>query len=81
MTRAVLPEGATALAKVATMLSSPFVLTGLSCYGIGMVLWLFALRRIDLSLAYPFVAMSFVVVTLMAVIFLGESLPLPRVAG
>jgi multidrug transporter EmrE-like cation transporter len=47
----------------------------------GTVLWLFALRRIDLSLAYPFVAMSFVVVTGMAVIVLGEPLTLPKIIG
>ncbi|WP_432680340.1 EamA family transporter [Nioella aestuarii] len=81
MARSILPEGATILIKAITMLTSPWVLAGLSCYSVGMVLWLFALRHVDLSLAYPFVAMSFVVVTIMAVVFLGETLAPARIAG
>ena len=81
VTRIVIAEGTGVLARALTMLTSPWVLLGLTCYAMGTVLWLFALRRIDLSLAYPFVAMSFVVVTGMAVIVLGEPLTLPKIIG
>ncbi len=77
----VFPAGAGIANKVVAMLTSPWVITGLFCYSIGMVLWLFALRRMDLSLAYPFVAMSFVAVSVMSVVFLGETLPIVRIAG
>lgn len=74
-------EGASTLLKAVSLLTSPGVLAGLAAYGVGTVLWLFALKRIDLSLAYPFVAMSFVMVAAFAVLFLGETLTIARVLG
>ena len=53
------------------MIFSPMVLTGLTLYGVGTMLWLFALRELDLSLAYPFVAMSFVMVAGSGILVLG----------
>lgn len=74
-------EGAGVVHKSLAMLLSPWVLGGLAFYGVGTLLWLFALKRMDLSLAYPFVAMSFVMVAGSGVLFLGETLTLTRVLG
>ncbi|MEQ5872680.1 EamA family transporter [Sagittula sp. NFXS13] len=74
-------EDSGALAKVVSMLMSPWVLAGLAVYGLGTVLWLFALKKIDLSLAYPFVAMSFVMVAGAGVLVLGETLTLAKALG
>lgn len=52
--------------------ASPFILGGLVAYGLGTVFWLLALQRLDLSLAYPFVAISFIVVFAVGVFGLGE---------
>lgn len=67
--------------KVAGMLFSPLVLIGLALYGVGTVFWLFALRQLDLSLAYPFVAMSFVMVAGSGMLFLGEPVQPTRLLG
>lgn len=69
------------LLKAFHLFSSPFVVLGLFLYGVGTVLWLFALKQIDLSLAYPFVGMSFVMVFLMSVFILGEPFNLNRLIG
>ena len=74
------PDGAM-IAKAASLLFSPLVLAGLALYGVGTVLWLFALRQLDLSLAYPFVAMSFVMVALSGMIVLGEPVQPTRLVG
>ena len=63
------------------MVFSPMVLLGLTLYGFGTVLWLFALRQLDLSLAYPFVAMSFVMVAGSGMLFLGEPVQPTRLVG
>ena len=76
----VLPD-ASLLVKISQFLLSPFVLLGLSLYGVGTVLWLFALKQIDLSLAYPFVGMSFFMVFFMGVFFLGEPFSVNRLIG
>ncbi|MEZ5675775.1 EamA-like transporter family protein [Thalassovita litoralis] len=73
--------GAGLLGKALAMLFSPWVLGGLALYGVGTVLWLFALKRLDLSLAYPFVAMSFVMVAMSGMLVLGEPVNAARVLG
>ena len=67
--------------KTLGMVLSPMVLLGLALYGVGTVFWLFALRQLDLSLAYPFVAMSFVMVAGSGMLFLGEPVQPSRVIG
>lgn len=68
-------------AKAVSMVFSPLVLLGLTLYGVGTLLWLFALRQLDLSLAYPFVAMSFVMVAGSGMLFLGEPVQPTRLIG
>lgn len=63
------------------LFTSPFVILGLALYGVGTVLWLFALKQLDLSLAYPFVGMSFIMVLAFSVIFLQEPFNLNRLVG
>ncbi len=60
---------------------TPYVLAGFVLYGISSLLYLVALSRLDLSYAYPFVALSFVMVTLLSWYLLDETLPLLRVVG
>lgn len=69
------------LAKVFGFLSSPFVIGGLSLYACGTIFWLFALRQMDLSLAYPFVSISFILVTLSGIFILGEPVAPARLVG
>jgi multidrug transporter EmrE-like cation transporter len=63
------------------LFTSPFVILGLALYGVGTILWLFALKQLDLSLAYPFVGMSFLFVLVFSIIFLQEPFSLNRLAG
>jgi drug/metabolite transporter (DMT)-like permease len=81
MTRVVVAEAAGVAEKALAFLMSPFVLLGLGLYGVGTVLWLFALREADLSLVYPFVSISFVMVALSGILLLGEPVSLTRLAG
>lgn len=67
--------------KAWLFLTSPFVFIGLALYGVGTVLWLFALKQMDLSLAYPFVGMSFIMVFAFGVMFLGEPFNVSRLVG
>jgi drug/metabolite transporter (DMT)-like permease len=60
---------------VRMILGSPLVLIGLLLYGIGALAWIAVLSRMDLSYAYPFLALNFVLITLVSVLFLGESVP------
>ncbi len=81
VSRVEVASSASLLSKAIAFVFSPYVLLGLSLYAVGTVLWLFALRQLDLSLAYPFVAMSFVMVTASGVFFLGETVSVTRLVG
>ncbi len=63
------------------ILRSPLVLLGLALYGVGALAWIGALTQLDLSVAYPFLALNFVLVALSSRLFLGEHIPWLRWAG
>lgn len=67
--------------KIMSFAMSPHILAGLVFYAVGTLFWLFALRNLDLSLAYPFVAISFIVVFLIGIFGLGEPFSTTRLAG
>jgi drug/metabolite transporter (DMT)-like permease len=54
---------------------SPLVLLGLVLYGLGALAWIAVLARVDLSVAYPFLALNFILVTISSQFLLGESVP------
>lgn len=57
------------------------VLAGLSLYGIGAAIWLLVLARIDLSLAYPFVGLGFIVTMVLGWSMLDEPVGFARLTG
>jgi len=64
-----------------TIGTNPLVLSGLAIYFLGAVVWLFVLSRIQLSYAYPFVALGFVFTAILARLFLDESFTAPKIIG
>ena len=73
-------DGGDKAALALELILNPFVVGGLGLYGLGAVMWLFVLARIDLSMAYPFVAMGFILTMLFGAL-LGEHLTLSRILG
>jgi len=61
--------------------SNPLILIGLFAYLIGSVIWLTALSRTELSFAYPFVSLTYVLVFIGSWFFFGESINLLRCLG
>lgn len=60
---------------------NPWVLVGMVVYVLSAVMWLIVLARADLSFAYPFVSLGFVVTALYAFYVLHEPLGVLRVSG
>lgn len=50
-------------------------------YGISILTWMMALSKFEVSFAYSFLAMGFVVVTLGGYFFFNENISLLRIAG
>jgi multidrug transporter EmrE-like cation transporter len=73
------------LANVPTLFErmalNPPILAGLMCYAISVVVWVLALSRVEVSVAYPMLSIGYVVNALLAWMLFGESLGAARVAG
>ena len=59
----------------------PTIWFGLAAYGLGAVLWLVVLSRLDLSFAYPLLALSYILIPLLSYLVLGENVPALRWVG
>lgn len=63
------------------VLINPFVLTGLLCYVISVIVWLMALSRVEVSYAYPLLSVGYIVTAFAGQFFFQEALGLVRWAG
>jgi multidrug transporter EmrE-like cation transporter len=59
----------------------PWILVGLTCYALSLVVWLVALSKVDVAFAYPFLALGFLANALLARCLLGETIPALRWAA
>ncbi len=74
-------EPTTMIATVGRVLGQGPILLGLACYVVSVGLWLVALSRIDVSIAYPMLSLGYVINALAAYWLFGESLGPVRCAG
>jgi len=61
--------------------TNPYVVIGLGLYAAGTVFWLAALSRVDLSYAYPFASLSYVVMLLASWRLFEENISPMRLLG
>ncbi|MEI2395819.1 SMR family transporter [Paenibacillus phytohabitans] len=61
--------------------SNIYVLLGLFLYGISALLWIVAISKIPLSVAYPMVGFSYVLVFAMSILFLNEQISMVKILG
>jgi multidrug transporter EmrE-like cation transporter len=61
--------------------SNPFIAGGLGCYVVSVVIWIMALSRVEVSLAYPMLSIGYVVNALAAWYLFGEALTAQRMIG
>lgn len=61
--------------------TQPWIGLGLVCYFVSAALWIVALTRVDVTIAYPMLSMGYVIAAVLAWQLFGESLNAGRVAG
>jgi multidrug transporter EmrE-like cation transporter len=66
---------------VFSVLFNPWVFAGLSVFVISMASHLFVLSRVQLSFAYPFLSLAYVIVAIYAFFIFGEDVGMARIAG
>ena len=64
-----------------TVVFAPAVLVGLAAYGVSALVWMRVLADVDVSKAYPFVALGMVLTMAAGALFLGEVIPPIRMIG
>jgi multidrug transporter EmrE-like cation transporter len=74
----VLSEPATSVLRVAR---EPYIWLGLILFGISAAVWIVVLSRTTLSFAYPFAALTYVIILVFDRLFLKVDVPVLRWAG
>jgi multidrug transporter EmrE-like cation transporter len=70
------------LVPIGTKLAmNPFILGGLACYVVSVVVWILALSRVPVSVAYPMLSIGYIVNALAAWMLFGESLGAQKLVG
>lgn len=60
---------------------NPFILGGLACYVVSVVVWILALSRVPVSVAYPMLSIGYIVNAVAAWMLFGESLGAQKLVG
>ena len=59
----------------------PFIWIGLALFGVSAIVWIVVLSRVSLSFAYPFAALTYIIIVVFDRVFLNEYVPGLRWAG
>ena len=66
---------------IGQMITTPAILAAIPVYAISNVGWLIVLSRLNLSVAYPFLASLYVILPILSMIFLSETLSVQHWTG
>ncbi len=74
-------RAANAMAIAGRLVLNPPIIGGLVCYAVSVVVWILALARVEVSVAYPMLSVGYVVNALAAWWLFGENMSVSRIAG
>lgn len=69
------------LAGFFKLFQTPWIIVGFACYGLSSILWLDVLSKLDFSLAFPMVGLTYVFTLLIGRFFFGETVGWERMLG
>jgi len=70
------------IVPVATrVVSEPYIMAGVFCYGVSLIVWIMGLSRVEVSVAYPLLSLGYIINAAAAWYLFGEALTFARVAG
>lgn len=77
-----LPEGLSdKLVFILKLLIDPFIFTGFGAAFVASLFWMAAMTKFEISYAYPFTSLSFVLVFLISIFLFGETVTFGKVIG
>lgn len=60
---------------------NPAILGGMTCYAISLVVWIMALSRVPVSVAYPMLSIGYLINAVAAWAWFGEALGMQKLLG
>ena len=63
------------------LITNVFLWLSLVCYGLSYITWMMVLSKVEVSFAYPFLSLGFVLVTVLGYFFLGEKITYLHIIG
>jgi drug/metabolite transporter (DMT)-like permease len=73
--------GGNPIGSLLGLLRTPWIILGFACYGTSSVLWLDVLSKLDFSLAFPMVSLTYVFQLLIGRFVFHEIVGLDRIVG
>lgn len=60
---------------------NPHILVGVVCYVASFPLWLIVLSKVEVSVAYPFLSLGYIVAAFVGYFYMGETLGVYKILG
>ena len=67
--------------KLGSVSFNMYLLSGMFSYGISIILWMIVLSKVNVSLAYPFLSVGYVVTAVLAYLIFKEPLTVQKIFG
>ena len=69
------------LPQIVNVAFQPFIIGGLACYVFSVAIWIAALSRVPVSVAYPMLSIGYVVNCFAAYLLFGEAITATKLGG
>lgn len=69
------------ISSAGSLVTNLWLWVGLICYGVSVVVWILALSRVDVSIAYPMLSIGYIVNAIAASHLFNEPLGIGKVIG
>lgn len=72
---------ASIMAMIPKVCMNIYIWGGMLCYAVSVLVWLIVLSRVEVSYAYPFLSIGYIVTAIIGYFFLGEVMSVFKIAG
>ncbi|MCI8285813.1 MAG: EamA family transporter [Firmicutes bacterium] len=74
-------SGASLISNIPVMLTNVFLWLSMLCYGVSIIMWMVVLSKVEVSFAYPFLSIGYIISAVAGYMFFAESVTPIRIAG
>lgn len=66
---------------IADIFTNIYLFMGMACYGISILLWMAVLSKVNVSFAYPFLSLGYIITAVLAYYIFNEPLTAYKITG